>query len=277
MALKAAGRCRTIIRITHARGEGLAQCLSLARGGTRRSAGSEQGRMDPSEDAAMALKSTPRPVNGSSATAPPGPSMPLAPPTGPKKRRPVVFLAAAIAAIVAGGALAVWAVQTSGDRTAVVGVAVEVPWGQPLTTSDLVQIDVIQDTNMRAIPWSQRDTLVGQRAATDLLPGTLLVPDSVTAADAIPPAGQAVVGVTVKPSQAPQQQLVANDQVLLVVAAKDNAEAKVTTYQAQVLSASAADASGSRTVDVLITEKDAATVALAASGGQITIVLVPRS
>jgi hypothetical protein len=44
-----------------------------------------------------------------------------------------------------------------------------------------------------------------------------------------------------------------------------------------VLSATSPDTSGSRTVDVLVAQKDSDALALAASSGRVTIVLVPRS
>ena len=44
-----------------------------------------------------------------------------------------------------------------------------------------------------------------------------------------------------------------------------------------VLTTSTADSSGSRTVDVLVGQGDADALALAASSGRVTIVLVPGS
>ena len=75
------------------------------------------------------------------------------------------------------------------------------------------------------------------------------------------------------------QSLNPQDQVHLVIspptgADPDKAPLVVT---GSVLSATSPDTSGSRTVDVLVAQKDSDALALAASSGRVTIVLVPRS
>ena len=231
-----------------------------------------------------ASTTTPKPatVNGSVTPAPGARVMPLAPPTGPAKRRPKVFLAAAVAAVVAGGALAVWAVQTSGQRTAMIGISDQVRWGETITAADLVAVDVTPDTSLRTIPWSDRSSVIGHRAAVELLPGTLITPAAVDDDAAIPPAGQSVVGITVKSSQAPQQWLEPGGKVQLVIPGAESAGAGANTpapptlIDASILLAADTDASGSRTVDVLVASGSAPTVAVAAAAGTVSIVLVPR-
>ena len=64
-------------------------------------------------------------INGSSAAVlAPIPPAPLVEPA--KRRRPVGLLAAAVVLAIAGGLGAVWAVNQSGERTDVVGVARQV-------------------------------------------------------------------------------------------------------------------------------------------------------
>ena len=53
---------------------------------------------------------------------------------------------------------------------------------------------------MRALPASQYDDVVGQRAASDIPAGGLVTPDSVSAT-AVPPSGKSVVGVALTPAQ----------------------------------------------------------------------------
>ena len=217
------------------------------------------------------------PINGSSGPVlSPIPPAPLVEPA--KRRRPIGFLAAAVVLAIAGGLGAVWAVNQSGERSEVVGVARQVEWGELITAQDLVVVEVIPDGNLRPVPWSDRSSLIGKRASTTLVPGSLLTDKSVTNAPVVGD-GQAVVGVTVKQAQAPMQSLNPQDQVHLVISPPtgvdpDKAPLVVT---GSVLSATSPDTSGSRTVDVLVAQKDSDALALAASSGRVTIVLVPRS
>lgn len=211
-------------------------------------------------------------VNGS------GPVLPVGPGPEPvRQRRPGMFLAAAVALIVAGGGAGLYAVNASAERTTVVGVADRVQWGEVITAQDLAPVEVVDDVNLRPVLWANRDTLIGKRAAAVLLPGSLLTADA-TMGDPIPAAGQAVVGITVKSSQAPLRGLVPQDKVELIAAppASADASAKPIVYQATVVSSAAGETSGTRSIDVLVPADQAPMVAVAASAGLITVVLVPR-
>jgi hypothetical protein len=138
-------------------------------------------------------------------------------------------------------------------------------------------VQVVPDVNLRPVAWADRSTLIGKRAATTLLPGALVTDDSVTDAPVMG-AGQAVVGVTVKQPQVPMESLHPRDQIRMVVSppsGSDPGTAPVVT--GMVLSTTTPDSSGSRTVDVLVAHADADALALAASSGRVTVVLVPRS
>jgi hypothetical protein len=106
----------------------------------------------------------------------------------------------------------------------------------------------------------------------------LVTDESVTGA-AVVGEGQAVVGVTVKQEQAPMQTLNPQDRVHLVMAPPSGADQDKPplVVTGAVLSATAANSSGARTVDVLVAQTDSDALALAASSGRVTIVLVPRS
>jgi len=216
-------------------------------------------------------------INGSSGPVlSPIPPAPLVEPA--KRRRPIGFLAAAVLLVIAGGMGAVWAVNQSGERSEVVGVARQVQWGGVITAQDLAVVEVIADVNLRPVPWADRSSLIGKRAATTLVPGSLVTDESVTSA-AVVGEGQAVVGVTVKQEQAPMQTLNPQDQVHLVIAPPSGADQDKppVVVTGAVLSATSANSSGARTVDVLVAQADSDALALAASSGRVTIVLVPRS
>src|SRR5664280_700211 len=118
------------------------------------------------------------PINGSAAVLAPIPPAPLVEPA--KRRRPVRLLAAAVVLAIAGGLGAVWAVNQSGERTDVVGVARQVDWGEVITAQDLAVVQVVPDVNLRPVPWADRSSLIGKRAATTLLQGGLVTDGSVT-------------------------------------------------------------------------------------------------
>ena len=95
------------------------------------------------------------PINGSAAAVlAPIPPAPLVEPA--KRRRPVGLLAAAVVLAIAGGLGAVWAVNQSGERTDVVGVARQVDWGEVITAQDLAVVQVVPDVNLRPVPWADR-------------------------------------------------------------------------------------------------------------------------
>ena len=110
---------------------------------------------------------------------------------------------------------------------------------------------------LKPVSWDQRSTLVGQLAATDLQTGMLLTARSVTDVQ-VPPPGKALVGVLVKSGQVPVTPLSPQDQVLLVPADQQAAPSAAgaadarNRCEAEVYTVGAADANGTRTVDVLV-------------------------
>ena len=177
-----------------------------------------------------------------------------------------------------------WLTQRSAERVAVVGVAHDVPWGQVVTSSDLVQVEVVEDPALRPVPWSDVSSLVGQHAAADLQAGALITARSVTGAE-VPGPGKALVGVSVKQAQMPVTTLHPGDRVVLVPTG-DNPTAPQPTgvasaaaagsIEAMVFTVGSTDASGARTVDVVLVGDQAALVASASAAGKVAIVLVPR-
>jgi hypothetical protein len=121
--------------------------------------------------------------------------------------------------------------------------------------------------------------VIGRLAATDLHGGSLLNNDDVMSGQ-IPTAGQALVGVAVKPGQLPVTELVARQRVWITRADRDTQIAVQTAGQqtgpirAVVYTVGAADASGGRAVDVLVDSADAATVADWSAAGVAAIILI---
>lgn len=203
------------------------------------------------------------------------PAAPLAAPV--KHRRPRTYLAAALVLIIGGGFGVLWAVNASGKRSPVVGVAATVQWGEVITAQDFDEVQAYDDVNLRPVSWGDRGLLIGKRAGTLLLPGSLLTADSVMG-DPVPAAGQALVGVSVKAAQAPLEALSPQDHVQLVVSTQVGAgQHQAAIYSGVVVTSTKADVSGARTIDVLVASKDGPAVAVAAAAGTVSVVLVPRS
>ena len=94
-------------------------------------------------------------VNGSR----PMPTPPrVAPPRG--RRRPGL-LALGVALVAVGALTAAWLVSTAGQRSPVVVVLRDVPYGAVLTSGDVGSADVSVDANVATIPASQLDSVVG--------------------------------------------------------------------------------------------------------------------
>jgi len=129
-----------------------------------------------------------------------------------RRRRPAVW-ALGLALICAGAALSAVITMAAADRVEVLSVVRPVAVGEVITSADLGVARVAADPQLDPIPASERDTVVGQLAAVDLRPGTLLTRNQLTSV-AIPAAGQAVVGVPLRPGQLPARPLRPGDKVL---------------------------------------------------------------
>jgi len=173
-------------------------------------------------------------------------------------------------ALIVVGAIAGFAVYDAGNnREPVIAIARAVPFGQHVTTADLLQVALPADSGLAVVGWSQASEVVGLAATTDLFPGQLLTRDAVTAQRA-PRAGQAVVGIGVKRGQLPATALAARDVVLVIDAALTAGGG----VQGTVLRSTDTDSAGMRTVDLLVAATDAPAVARLSKSGNAVLVLV---
>lgn len=213
-------------------------------------------------------------LDGAQGRVPAAPALPQ-----PKRRRRPLLLAAGAVLVVLGAVGAYGLASSASHRVAVVALAADVAWGQPIAAADLVEAQIATDPALHSMPWADRNTVIGHLAATDLHAGSLLNSDDVMAGQ-IPTAGQALVGVAVKPGQLPVTELVARQRVWITRADRDtqnvgqNAGQQTGPIRAVVYTVGAADASGGRTVDVLVDSADAATVADWSAAGVAAIILI---
>ncbi|MBO4259503.1 flagellar biosynthesis protein FlgA [Streptomyces griseorubiginosus] len=202
-----------------------------------------------------------------------------------RRRRPGV-IALSLALIAAGGAgVAVLLLQV-GDRTEVVTVVREVQVGQVLAEDDLGRASVALDPAVKAVRAGDLTAVVGQRAAVELKPGSLLAPSQVTR-DSLVKAGEQLVPIGLEPKQIPATALVPGQKVALVhVPAQgagdtgpDTGSGKATgavsaTIGGRVVKASgAAPGSGIVVVDVAVSAADGPTAAAWEAAGALRLVL----
>ncbi|MFE9882291.1 SAF domain-containing protein [Streptomyces sp. NPDC005784] len=205
---------------------------------------------------------------------------PVTPPRVSARRRRPGVIALSLGLIAAGGAgVAVLLLQV-GDRTQVVTVVRDVQVGQVLTAQDLGKASISLDPAVKAVRADDLDQVVGERAAVELRPGSLLAPSQVTR-DSLVRAGEQLVPIGLKPEQVPATALVPGQKVRLVhVPAQGEADtgkassAPPETVAGRVVKASgAAPGTGVVVVDVATSERDGPIAAAWVSAGTLRMVL----
>ena len=203
----------------------------------------------------------------------------LATPPGVRDRRQLaVGLLLAV-----GSALAFWAWHNGqGGRRPMLAVVHPVGAGEVVQAGDLATVRVTLAGGIRAVPATRRGTVVGRRAAVDLVPGTLLSPAELGPARRVA-AGRAVTGVALKAGQFPDG-LRAGDVVMVLRAAPGTASTADGPGSAPLpLLASAArvvtvgggrDPMGTTLVSLEVDATQAPAVATASAAGQVSLVLV---
>jgi hypothetical protein len=116
--------------------------------------------------------------------------------------RRVPYLLLGVILVVACAAAAVVVSTRLGDRQPVLMLARPVSVGQLLSTPDLRRVSMPIDSGFEVIPVTESSTVLGRPVAYSLPAGTLLT-RVVLGASAMPPTGQAVVGVGLAAGQFP--------------------------------------------------------------------------
>lgn len=194
----------------------------------------------------------------------------------PKVRRRPLLLVGAIAVVLVGALGAVWLWTSSANASEVVAVREAIQRGEVIERQDLVVVRVGLDPALDVVPASRIDEVAGQRAATDLPAGGLLVAGSVSE-QVLPKAGEALVGVGLAPTMLPAEPLFAGDRVMIVETPGPQGE--VTTapvVMEAVVSRVTVLESGSMLVDVLVPQDKAAELAARAATGRVALVLEAR-
>jgi SAF domain len=197
----------------------------------------------------------------------------------PTRQRKPAYIALLVALVVGLAALGAYWYSKAGQKTAVVVVVRDVPAGHVIERSDLSTANVAGEVT--AIGASHIDSVVGQTAAVELLPNTLLQRSMVTSARGLSP-DQAKVGVEVKPGQIPADGLPDGASVeVLQLPSKDAAggsgqQPPVVLAQQVTVYSSAADPSqsGGTLLTLVVPKSSAAAIAAASNAGAIALVQV---
>lgn len=238
----------------------------------------------------MSNTTTPPPPGTAYPTGVPGQGGPFGPPVAAprvikQRRRRPGLIALSVALIASGGLAGAVLYTSSGHRTEVVVVARDVPIGSQITQADLGHASIALDPAVKSVEASRSGTLVGQRAAVDLIAGSLLAPGQVTKQSLIKPDEQ-LVGVSLKPSQLPATPLSPGQKVLIVSTPDPNqvtGSGKTTeqgppkTLAATVVAVGkAATATGVVVVDVAVSSVDGPGLAARVATGNVALVVASR-
>lgn len=155
------------------------------------------------------------------AAAPGGPDRAPRAPSGPTSQRR--WSLALVSILVTVGSALTFAVLwvNAGGRQPMLAMARAVPAGQLIEADDLAVVQVSADPGLRPVPAAQRAAVIGQSAATDLVPGALLTQGQWGDASLLAE-GDVVVGVPVPREQLPSGRLQPGDKVLVVLNASSS-------------------------------------------------------
>jgi hypothetical protein len=198
------------------------------------------------------------------------------PPRLPARRNPK-WIALGVIAICLGGLLSYVIYARVATESAVVAMAATVYRGEVIEAGDLTTITLSGDPSVPTVPADQVGSLVGQRAAYDLLDGSLLVPSAVTSA-AVPAAQRAVVGMRLAGGRAPADFLVPGAPLRLVALPAPDAQPGVPdpyagkTFVARAVSSRPGPDAGSLFVDVDVPAAQAPTITVLAAQDRLSVV-----
>ena len=206
---------------------------------------------------------------------------PLARTPLPTRQRRGGWTALGAVLVIGIGAAFGYLYSSAGSKEPVVVVTAPIAVGEVIDRSDLSTVDVAGD--LTAIAGANLTSVVGERAAVALLPGTLLQRSMVTDADPVP-AGMAQVGVAVKGGQLPADGLVPGDRVQVLrlpgqVAGAGNPAPPTILVEAATVFAAHQDPvqAGTTLLTLVVPAAVSPRVAAASAAGAAAVVKVPSS
>jgi hypothetical protein len=200
-----------------------------------------------------------------------------------RRRRPSLIIVGLVVTLGAAAVMSQLFLQVGG-RSAVLAMAQPVSAGQRITSQDLTVVRISVDPGLRVVSVSDRDQVVGQVATVDLLAHSLLTRQAIVSSQ-VPGAGQAVVGVALRPGQMPNG-LKVGDRVMVVLTpptsvggaapapAGGQQPERVLVEDAEVFELGQGEADVVAVASVVVAQAQAPAIARAQATGQISLVLV---
>jgi len=203
------------------------------------------------------------------------------PPPRRQQRNAAGVLLGLLLIVFSAVAVALYAANV-GHRRAVLVVTRPVQAGSVIVSADLGEVRISADPALHTIPATQRDRVVGKAAAVSLVPGELVTSGQLSSGPRLA-AGQAVIGLSLRPGQFPAG-LRPPDRVMVVdtgATAGGSADTSATPFSpavlvpgAEVFSVDVA-ADGQTTVASIITSQSLAPqVVEAGARGGVSLVLL---
>jgi len=210
----------------------------------------------------------PRPAH----TTDDGPAATPSAPRLPGRRNPK-WIALGVVALCLGGLLSYVIYARLANETAVVTVAQTVYRGEVIDAADLTTITLQGNTITQAVPAADLDTMIGKRAAVDLVAGSVLVATAVTD-ESIPASGRAVVGLKLSAGRTPTSLLIPSAAVRLVALPAPNGSDDLTgdTFTARIVDQANGPDGTSILVNVEVAADQAAAIAQLAAQDRIALV-----
>ena len=212
--------------------------------------------------------------------------------TPARRHRNLPLLAVGVVLMLGFGVVSAWLQINAGDRDLVLAVERPVAAGAVIGDGDVRAVRISADPALQPVPAAERRAVVGQTAAVQLVPGSLLTRLQLGAASGAD-AGKVVLGLSLKPGQAPdglrpgtRVTVVATGPAATLAATTSPAGATSTgasasaaqdprgailVREATVSSVSEERNSDNVTVSVMLSEAEAPAVAGAAAAGQVTL------
>jgi hypothetical protein len=193
----------------------------------------------------------------------------------PRVRRKPGLIALGIALASLGALMAAWLVGSATDTKTIIEITEGVDRGAVISADSLGATSINADSQLATVPASELDSISGKVAVSDLVPGSVLTPDSFTEAS-IPGAGETLVNVFVAPAQVPTQTMRSGQVVRIVSTPRSQDDATSgaqPTIQATVVSTTFNEDSGSYGVDVTVPSATASELAAWVATGRVAIIV----
>ncbi|MCM2419974.1 hypothetical protein [Streptomyces sp. RKAG293] len=212
-------------------------------------------------------------------------------PVAPRERKPALA-ALAVLLILVGALGATVLVMRAGNRISAIEITEPVPAGERIPASAIREVMVADGSDISYVKWSDRTRLANYRAAADLVKGSVLVGPMLSSEENQLKAGKAIIGLSLKGGQFPEG-LKIGDTVAVYRVGNDAAKSTAgnsgnsgggntllaDNAKVKAVPAGGGDGLGSSgtAYSIVVDQSDAGPLTLAASAGEVSLVLVPAS